>query len=131
MGHFFPKHQCRSAPGHRLPEPAPPEPRLPVGSGQSAAPGGSPAQRGQAGGGSPGGAVSHQGLPGKGVAADPPPAEGMLSRNLSPTKHSAPLPPLGSRAARLKYDKRERAKAIAPRLSRSSSTFGTCPDFLP
>ena len=33
--------------------------------GQSRAPGGGPAQRGQAGGGSPGGAVAHQGLPGK------------------------------------------------------------------
>ena len=65
MGHFFPKHQCWSAPRHRLPEPTPPEPGLPVSCGQSRAPGGGPAQRGQAGGGSPGGAVAHQGLPGK------------------------------------------------------------------
>lgn len=69
VGHFFPKHQCRSAARHRLPEPAPPEPGLPVCHGTSTAPGGRTAQRGQAGGGPLGSAVSHQSLPGKAAPA--------------------------------------------------------------
>lgn len=73
MGHFFPKHQCWGTPRHRLPEPTSPEPGCPVYYGPSTAPGGRPAQCGQAGGGPPGGAVSHQGLPGK--AASPTPAD--------------------------------------------------------
>lgn len=98
MGHFFPKHQCGGTPRHCLPEPTPPGPGLPVCCSPSAAPGGSPAQRGQAGGGPPGSAVSHQSLPGKAAPAGFYPRgccqpHGSTATYLAPAKLGACWPP--------------------------------------
>lgn len=65
MGHFFPQHQCWSSPGHCLPKPPFPEPRLPGYRGPCTVPGGCTTQRRQACRGPPGGTISHQGISGE------------------------------------------------------------------
>lgn len=127
MGHFFPKHQCWSAAGHRLPEPAPPEPGLPVCHGASTAPGGRPAQRGQAGGGPPGSAVSHQSLPGK---AHPPAGSTSVTEG-APTDVSWNQAPLRARepgGANTKYARSGRAGTdrLSP-LEHVLAACGSCP----